>query len=78
MKKIILVFILLFLFSPKVYAISNEIIDSQKEAFNISRFLEESKKYTDKAFPDMNLNTMLTSIISGNVDNKRCGKNNEW
>lgn len=70
MRRIVFVFILVFLFVPKTYAISEGIIDSQKESLNISGFLEESKKYIDKAFPDMNLNNILTSVITGNVDNK--------
>ena len=70
MKKIILVFILAFLFVPKTYAISDSIIESQKTSLNISGFLEESKKYTEKIFPDIDLNTLLGSAITGNIDNK--------
>lgn len=70
MKKIILVFLLVFLFVPKTYAISDSVIEAQKTSLNISGFLEESKKYTEKIFPDIDLNTLLGSAISGNIDNK--------
>lgn len=73
MKKVttvIIMLILLLLLTPKVYAIDKEIISQQQSALNISGFIEESTKYTEKIFPDMDLGELLESAIKGEVNNK--------
>ena len=72
MKKIILIFILvLFLLSNKVYAkTEEEIMESTQEEFNISGFLQESKKYTNDFLGDTDLTDMLDQAIQGKVDNQ--------
>lgn len=69
-KKIIILFILIYIFIiPKTYA-TDEIISSQMEALNLSSFIDEGEKYTEDIFPDMDLNDLLNSAIKGEVDNK--------
>lgn len=73
MKKIITVIIILiflFLLAPQVYAMDDTIINSQASSLNISGFIEESKKYTEKIFPDMDLGEILQSAIKGEINNK--------
>ena len=48
---------------------TEEVINSQKESFGISDFLNESKKYSGSFFDDMDINEILNNAISGNVNN---------
>lgn len=69
-KKIIIIFILIYVFIiPKAYS-TEEIISSQMDALNISSFIKEGENYTKDIFPDMNLNEFLNSAIRGEIDNK--------
>lgn len=69
-KKITIVFILIFiLISPLTYG-TEEIISSQKEALNLTTFIKEGENYTKDVFPDMDLNEFLNSAIKGEIDNK--------
>lgn len=69
-KKIIIIFILIYLIIfPKSYA-TDEIISSQMDALNLSSFIAEGEKYTEDVFPDINLNDFLNSAIKGEIDNK--------
>lgn len=49
----------------------NEIINNQKENLNISDFIKESEKYTKESMPGVNLNDLLSTAISGNIDNAK-------
>ena len=53
---------------------SEEIISSQKETLNISKFLEEAKKYTIDSFEDLNYEELLSSAIKGKIDNEALAK----
>ncbi len=69
-KRILVIFILIYLIIiPSSYS-TDEIISSQMEALNLSSFMTEGKKYTEDVFPDMDLNELLNSAIRGNIDNK--------
>lgn len=69
-KKIIIIFILIFLsIIPKTYA-TDKIISSQMETLNISSFIKEGENYTKEVFPDMDLKEFLNTAIKGNIDNK--------
>ena len=79
MKKIILIFalIIFLLFPTLTYAeevSQDEIISSQKEVLNIPKFINESKKYTEDVFGDVDYGQLLNSAITGNIDNKLLGK----
>ncbi len=52
----------------------DEIISSQKDSLNISKFIEEAQKYTSNTFKELNIGDLLNSAISGNIDNKLLGK----
>lgn len=69
-KKIIIVFILIFLIIiPKSFAI-DEVIVSQMESLNLNSFIREGEKYTEDIFPDINLNELLNSAIRGEINHK--------
>ena len=73
MKKItqmIIIIMLLIIFNTTVYGTNTEIIKEQQGTLNISGFIEESKKYTEKIFPDLDLSNLLESAIKGEVNNK--------
>ncbi len=50
---------------------TNEIINSQKENLNISDFIKEAEMYTKDSMPGIDLNDLLSTAISGNIDNAR-------
>ena len=69
-KRIITLFILIYIFIiPNIYS-TDEIISSQMNALNISSFINEGEKYTEDIFPEINLNDLLNSAIRGEIDNK--------
>ena len=76
MKKIILnsiiIFLLMFPFS-KVHAesLTTQMINQEKESFGISDFIDETEKYTDDFFEDMNISDVLNSAITGKIDNNK-------
>ena len=47
----------------------NEIINSQTNALGINDFLNSAKKYTESAFPNLDITKMFTDSISGNIGN---------
>lgn len=74
MKKfltILIIFELLIFLIPKSISADNktEIIDSQKQNLKISDFINESQKYTKESMPGIDLNNLLSTAISGNIDN---------
>ena len=74
----IIIFILIFIFLPHDSLASeisqDEIIKSQKETLNITKFIEEAKKYTSQVFKEVDYGELLNSAITGNVDNEVLGK----
>lgn len=69
-KKIIILFILIYFFIlPNVFA-TEEIMSSQMEALNLSSFIKEGENYTKDIFPDIDLNDFLNSAIKGEIDNE--------
>lgn len=74
----IIIFILIFIFLPHDSFASeisqDEIIKSQKETLNITKFIEEAKKYTTQVFKEVDYGELLNSAITGNVDNELLGK----
>lgn len=74
-KKIISVFILILIVLPinEVYA-TDEIISSQMETLNISQIIKDGEKYTKEAFPEVDLNELLNSAITGKVNNNNIFK----
>lgn len=75
---VLIIFIVLLLYPSNCFADElshEEIINSQKETVNISKFIEDARKYTSKVFEDTDYNELLNSAITGNIDNKTLGKN---
>ena len=59
----IIIFILIFIFLPHDSLASeisqDEIIKSQKETLNITKFIEEAKKYTSQVFKEVDYGELL-------------------
>lgn len=68
-KKIIVIFLLILTIHNMVQA-TNEIIDSQLEALNLSLFIQEGERYTKDSFDGLNINEMLNSAIKGEINTK--------
>ncbi len=45
----------------------NEIMNSQTETLGINDFLNSAKKYTENVFPDLNINELFKSSLTGNI-----------
>ena len=71
-KRITLISIILIILlttKTKAVEITENTIEEQKESFGVSEFLEETEKYSDTFFEDMDISEMLNSAISGEIDN---------
>jgi stage III sporulation protein AE len=47
---------------------TDELLEESKEIFGINDFIAEAKKYTSEVFPDLELDNLLTSSTTGNID----------
>ena len=45
----------------------DEFINSQKSMLGISDFLQTAQSYTKETFPDLNIDSLFTSAISGSI-----------
>lgn len=68
MKKV-LVFILLLISIPNTSLATDAIVEDQMEALNLGSFITEGEAYTKDAFPDLNIQEVLTQSLSGKIDN---------
>lgn len=75
MKKVIyiniLIIIILNLISPVSIADTSETLQEQQKEFGINDFIEEANKYSGEFLEDININDILSSAISGQVDNQK-------
>lgn len=69
LKKILIIFFIIIIFSGSVRA-TNAIIESQLDALNLSSFIQEGEKYTKDIFKDIDMEEVLKSAISGNINTK--------
>lgn len=69
LKKIIFIFFVVISISITSYA-TTEIIQEQMSILNISDFIDKSEAYTEEAFPNLDVNDLLNSAISGKINNK--------
>ena len=67
MKKI-LILIILFITIPNKSFATEEIIEEQMQALNLSTFIKEGEKYTKEAFPELNVQELITQSLTGQVD----------
>ena len=65
----IIIFILLTSKSLITKADMEATIEEQKELFGISDFINEAKEYGGDFFKDIDISSMLSNAISGNIDN---------
>jgi len=73
MKKIVMIIIFLVtLFNPNgVKAEEQEkIIKEQEETYGVSKFIDNSQKYTQEAFEDINLKDVYKNALSGKIETK--------
>lgn len=79
MKKAIVLFLIMFVMYPTrsiskenttIEVSQTEILSSQKDAVNISKFVDEAQKYTKDVYEDIDFNQLLNSALQGNIDNK--------
>ena len=77
MKKIVLIIIFVFIVIQPVYIFAtdlqetSDIISSQKDSVDIKNFITESQKYTNDVFKNTDLEDLLNSAITGNIDNSK-------
>lgn len=73
-KRIIIIFILIMIFIISNSYATDEIIESQMEALDLSSFISQGKEYTKEVFPEIDLQEFLNSSLSGNIDNNNIFK----
>ena len=73
LKKIIIIFIIIYNI-PHIVLATNKIIESELDALNLSSFIKEGEKYTKETFEDININDMLKSAVSGNINTNKIYK----
>lgn len=80
MKKIIL--IIIFLITALTSTISqgtentDEIIKEQEKDLGISSFIEDSQKYTEEAFAEIDISTLYKDALSGEIKAEGIAKRN--
>jgi stage III sporulation protein AE len=72
--KVITIFILILIFGSSISYATEEIIKEQSDILNISSFVEEGERYTKEVFPEISIENLLTSAITGNIDNGMIAK----
>ena len=76
MKKTIIYFIIIITIiifdTSNVYAenLTTKMIQEEQENFGISNFIQETEKYTNEFFEDINISNIINSAITGKIDNK--------
>ncbi len=81
MRKIIVIFLIAIFFILSINSVviatdentasQEEILESQQDSLNISSFIEETKKYTQNTFEDLDMGEIFSSAITGDIDNER-------
>lgn len=69
MKIFLLICVFCAFFTNTVDA-TDAVIESQLEALDLSAFIEEGENYTKEIFPDIDVNELLNSALTGAIDNK--------
>ena len=68
-KILVIVITILFFTTNYTYALTEEVLEEQKENFGISNFIKEAEEYSGDFFEDINIKDILNSAITGKVDN---------
>ncbi len=69
MKKILILFLLIFLLNNNLIYATEEILNSQQEALGISDFISTSKKYTEDSLSNLDIQDIFKSAITGRIGN---------
>lgn len=69
MLKKIVICLLLLISIPNISLATDAIIEDQMEALNLGSFITEGQEYTKEAFPELNLQQVLTQSLTGKIDN---------
>lgn len=72
-RKVFIIIIILFIVDIGIAGADEfeEIMKSQEDSLGITDFIQESNKYTTEHFSDVDLQEILQSAISGNIDSKK-------
>ena len=69
-NKILIIIIAIFFYATNCsYAITQDMIEEQKNNFGISSFVKEANNYTNDFFEETSISDILNSAIRGKVDN---------
>lgn len=74
LKRILLIMVILVFAIPTKSLASEEIIESAEEMLDISSFISEAQKYTEDVFNDVNFSDILSSAITGDIDETSIAK----
>ena len=71
--KIFIIIIFVFLLCAQIVQAEekNEVMDNQKMQLGVTDFIEQSEKYTSGTFENLDINEILSSAISGKIDNTK-------
>ena len=71
-NKILIIMIAVLLFTTNyTYALTEDLLEEQKENFGISSFIKEAEEYSGDFFENINIKDILNSAITGKVDNSK-------
>ena len=69
-NKILIIILVIFIHTTNcTYAVTQDIVEEQKENFGISSFVKEADTYAKDFFGEINISDILNSAIKGKVDN---------
>lgn len=68
-NKFLIIFICTFFIHTYTYAVTNDVLEEQKENFRISDFIKEAEKYSGDFFDDTSISEIFNSAINGKVEN---------
>ena len=75
MKKFIIIIITIFTIFPITYvraeSLTQQMINEEQETFGINDFAQETEKYTNEFFDDMNISEIINSAITGKINNNK-------
>ena len=66
-KIVLILFAIFIFFVPSITKANDEVLESQKEALNISDFINTANEYSKKTFPEINMKEVLNSAVTGKV-----------
>jgi len=74
-KKFIIIIITIFTIFPITYvraeSLTQQMINEEQETFGINDFAQETEKYTNEFFDDMNISEIINSAITGKINNNK-------